>query len=209
MFITFNNKDLMNIWLCHCSIYKWLHDRSYKLLRKKHLYITIPILLINTVSAMIIYNLELLSTKNEVYVRITVGSLNLVCTLLNSIRDITKYSENSKLHSKYFDQWATLKNEIYFFLSDIEGLDDSESKDTFINLKSKYNDLIQNSPFIPNVIINEFKRKHVNRKIKYLPDIISNNFSIYENNEENGNNENNEENENNENNSYRLEISND
>ena len=56
---------LLKTWVSHAIVYKWLHDRSAKALFKKKLYISIPLLVLNTVSGVVVYKADSFMEKNQ------------------------------------------------------------------------------------------------------------------------------------------------
>lgn len=169
------NKDthrLLQIWSSHAATFKWLHDRSAKMLRSKNRSLMIPTLILNSVCGMMVYRTDLFKDSKTALVlfECIVGSLNLACVILNGVRDYSQYAEKAELHHQSFQQWARFKNEIY-----VELVAPSEEKvETFIiQMKIKYIDIINSTPTIPNDIIAFYEKEISNNKPGYtLPDII-------------------------------------
>tara|TARA_Y100000389_G_scaffold37455_1_gene31792 strand:+ start:3652 stop:4119 length:468 start_codon:yes stop_codon:yes gene_type:complete len=137
---------------------------------KLNLRLTYPILIINSVSGILIYSAHLFnkSDKTFLYFEIIVGSMNMLCVLLNSLKDKYKFSEMNELHSQSYNNWSKFKNDIYVELS-VPSLPLRE----FMNqMKQRYGEQMLIGPKIPNNIILEYEKKFDKEKYKYLPDII-------------------------------------
>lgn len=162
---------LLQIWSSHAATFKWLHDRSAKMLRSKSRALTIPTLILNSISGVMVYRTDLFNDSKLALIlfECIVGSLNIACVILNGVRDYSQYAEQAELHIQSFQQWARFKNEIY-----VELVAPSESLDTFIfQMKTKYIDMIDASPNIPNEIIAIYENEIGDNEEGYaLPDII-------------------------------------
>lgn len=162
---------LLQVWSCHAATFKWLHDRSAKKLQAKSRAITIPTLVLNAVSGVMIYRTEMFNESKLLLIlfECVVGSLNMACVILNGIRDYSQYAETAGLHRQSFQQWAKFKNEIY-----VELVAPSVPVDDFITqMKTKYVNMIDSSPNIPNDIIKTYESEIGDQEEGYtLPDII-------------------------------------
>ena len=162
---------LLQNWADHASTFKWLHDRSHKMLTKKSFSLSVPLLLLNTASGVLVYSTDRFN-KNEtslILFESFVGSLNILCVILTGIKDYCKYSERSELHVQSYKQWTKFKNDIY-----VELAVPTANTDTFLlQMKTKYADLISISPIIPNEIIDLYESEFADdAHSMMLPDII-------------------------------------
>jgi hypothetical protein len=164
---------LLKTWVSHAIVYKWLHDRSAKALFKKKLYISIPLLVLNTVSGVVVYKADSFMEKKEkmLIFEFTVGTINMFCVLLTGLKDYFGFGEKSELHIQSFQNWTKFKNEIY-----VEMCVPSMKSSEFVNqMKVRYVDLISYGPSIPNEIIEIYKKKYqpdIDDSEVALPDII-------------------------------------
>lgn len=169
--VNVDKHTLLQVWSSHAAAFKWLHDRSAKMLRTKSRALTIPTLILNSISGVMIYRTDLFSdSKVALFLfECIVGSLNIACVILNGVREYSQYAEKAELHHQSFQQWARLKNEIY-----VESVAPSKSLDTFIfQMKTKYIDIIDAAPNIPNEIIAIYAKEFGDNEEGYaLPDII-------------------------------------
>jgi hypothetical protein len=170
---------LLKIWASHCSVFRWLHDRSAKDMKQRYMRITIPILVFNTLSGMAIYNTKYFTNiglSNNTF-QFLIGTLNVLCAILNGVRDITRYSELEQLHILSSLRWTKLKNELYVELivpqEDAHHHTNSTKDENFQKIKILYNELMQSSPTIPNFVISKFVKKFKHKSIFVeLPDIV-------------------------------------
>lgn len=166
-----DKKMLLEIWSSHAATFKWLHDRSAKKLHSQNLGLTIPILILNSFSGIMVYRTDLFNNSKVglIIFECVVGSLNIACVILSGIRDYSQYGEKSELHKQSFKQWTKFKSDIY-----VELVAPSVSLDTFIfQMKTKYTDMVDASPNIPNEIIELYEKEIGDKEEGYaLPDII-------------------------------------
>lgn len=136
-----------------------------------YLCVTIPILVLNTFSGTAIYNTEFFerSGVDKLTFQFFIGTLNLLCVILNGVRDMTEFSELNKLHVLARNRWGNLKNDIYIQLLVPDKTDDAIQ---FDKIKILYNELIQTSPIIPDSIISTFIKTFKNHSFVELPDIV-------------------------------------
>jgi hypothetical protein len=164
---------LLKTWASHAIVYKWLHDRSAKSLFRKKLFISVPLLILNTVGGVLVYKADsfMTSNKNLLIFECTVGSINMLCVLLSGLKDYFGFGERSELHVQSFQNWTKFKNEIYVELS-IPSISES---DFLSQMKVRYVDLISYGPRVPNEIIDVYVKKFgkdIEDSILPLPDII-------------------------------------
>jgi hypothetical protein len=163
-------KQLLEVWSSHAATYKWLHDRSAKKLKKNSVNISIPVLILNSLSGLLIYRTENFSNSKSglLIFELLVGSLNILCVILTGIRDYCKYGEQSELHRQSFHRWSKFKNEIY-----VELVAPSVPLDTLLfQMKTKYIDMIASAPTIPNEILKMYEKEVDIESGATLPDII-------------------------------------
>tara|TARA_B100001094_G_scaffold333212_1_gene409540 strand:+ start:5379 stop:5957 length:579 start_codon:yes stop_codon:yes gene_type:complete len=166
----FEEIDLLNKWINHAAVFKWLHDRSSKYLSKWNKMICIPILIMNTVSGMAIYSANLFKNNNTYFLlfELVIGSLNIICLILSGLKDHCKYGEKTELHIQSYKQWTKFKNDIY-----VELVVPSTNIKQFVSeMKTRYIDLITMSPYIPNNIIDEYEKEIGINGWTALPDIL-------------------------------------
>lgn len=99
---------LLKTWASHAIVYKWLHDRSAKSLFRKKLFISVPLLILNTVGGVLVYKADSFMTtdKRLLIFECTVGTINMLCVLLSGLKDYFGFGEKSELHVQYFQNWA-------------------------------------------------------------------------------------------------------
>lgn len=171
-----NKRILLETWGEHATVFKWLHFRASITLKRKAFSLSIPILVLNTVSGGIIYNTELFNnSKNSLLIfELIVGSLNMVCAILSGIRDYCRFGELGELHEQCYQNWTRFKNELNVELALVE----EKNLNTFLlNMKSRYIELITSSPTIPLSVIKRFEKEFQNVEIE-LPDIVNGKSSI-------------------------------
>lgn len=159
---------LLQKWKFECGLYIWLHNYNsehYKFIDKL---LAIPALVINAITTTTIFSS--LNIENNRHILISIGSLLIIGTFLQSIRDfinIKKQIHNNITTSK---QYQILMNDINEQLNQ-EPQDRTNGKDFLKKINKQRNDIVLESPFISNRSWN-----------KLIIKIKNGNFILLENN---------------------------
>lgn len=159
---------LLQKWKFECGLYIWLHNYNsehYKFVDKL---LAIPALVINAITTTTIFSS--LNIENNRHILISIGSLLIIGTFLQSIRDfinIRKQIHNNITTSK---QYQILMNDINEQLNQ-EPQDRTNGKEFLKKINKQRNDIVLESPFISNRSWN-----------KLIIKIKNGNFILLENN---------------------------
>lgn len=167
---TREQEQLLVNWAEKSSGYHWLHTRSVNYYKKKNKYISLPASIFAYLaggSSFLMYNVETISQYSSIFI----GFCGILAGILSNIHDMMRYKEESEKHRISALAFLAFFRDISVELS----LEPKyrENPITYITLKRLEMDrLMEQSPTIPDEIINDFKVQFKYVSIK-KPDIIN------------------------------------
>lgn len=152
---TSKKESLLKFWQEECRIYNWLHDQNSLYYTKLDKCLSIPALLISAITSTAIFSN--LGTDNNKEVLITLGSLLVIGTFLQSVRDFLNTHDLIHKHSNSSKIYLSIANDIEEQLS--QEREEREKSKVFIHkIKVRKNDIIRNSPRISSGTWNKLKK---------------------------------------------------
>ena len=171
---------LLASWAEKAICLRWIHDRSSKFFYKLNMIISIPTILLSTISGTATFSLGKHWCDFEYY-SIIIGSSSLITSCLIGLQTYLKYNEISEKHRMssllYMTYYREISNELIL---------PRHHRDNYLEyLKVKrieFDRILKDSPCIPQKIIKQFKIKFKNYSLN-KPDIANgmNNIKIYKN----------------------------
>lgn len=165
-------ENLLRGWADKARCYSWMHTESSKFYRKMNYSFTIPCILLSTVTGSA--NFMVSGTEGgggDYYTTITLGCMNLFTAMLMSTNQFLKLPE-------YTDRHKTAANGYSKFLRNVKtqlalDVQDREPGVQFVSMCQKeFDTLTEQSPYIPDTIIVQFKMEFKDATIQ-MPDIIT------------------------------------
>lgn len=152
---TSKKESLLKFWQEECRIYNWLHDQNSLYYTRLDKCLSIPALLISAITSTAIFSN--LGTDNNKEVLITLGSLLVIGTFLQSVRDFLNTHELIHKHLNTSKIYLSIANDIEEQLS--QEREEREKSKVFIHkIKIRKNDIIRNSPRISSGTWNKLKK---------------------------------------------------
>jgi hypothetical protein len=165
-------EDILKSWGEICACYRWLHDRSHRKYRRKSIFLNLPIILLSTITGTANFasgNFE--DPEDLFYLQITLGTINILTSMISSISQYLKISEFTEAHRITAIAYGKLSRLIRVELS-LPTADRNMSGLKFLKkCRQDLDDLLEQSPEIPLGILEEFKKKFQNSTI-VIPEII-------------------------------------
>ena len=166
---TDQTEELLVGWADVSACYKWLHEDSYRKYSKKNYYFAVPIIVLSTLSGTLSVSISGYVPDNFVsYAQAGIGAVNIFTGVLTTLQSLFKYAQLSEAHNNVSIGWSKLQRNIAIALSvDRNSRGDADS---FIKIcRSEYDRLIEQSPSIPEDVIQKFKdvyQKQQQRKVE-------------------------------------------
>jgi hypothetical protein len=152
-------EDLLVGWADIAACYKWLHESSFRKLSRKNSWYTIPVIVLSTLTGAA--NLSLGTFVPADFTNVAqagIAGVNIVVGILMTLQTKFRYAEDSETHFNVSLGWSKLQRNIAIELS----VDRQHRKeaDYFIrNCRTDYDRLLEQSPTIPEEVIELFKQE--------------------------------------------------
>ena len=176
---------LLAKWSDFAACYRWLHDRTEKKLSRKNNCITIPVIILSTITGTLSVGLNGLvgnSPDIQHYAQVGIGAVSLFTGILTTLGNFFRYAQNSEAHRVAAVSWGKLNRSISVELA--QRPDDRMDSLEFLAICREILDrLIEQSPAIPDDIINKFEIEFESQEDLARPDILNNleHTSVYDN----------------------------
>jgi hypothetical protein len=166
---------LLAKWSDFAACYRWLHDRTEKQLSNSNNCITIPVIILSTITGSASVGLSGLvgdDPSTQKYAQISIGMVSLITAIMTTLGNFFRFAQNSEAHRVAAVQWGKFNRMISSELAQKPN-DRMDSLD-FINLcKQDLDRLIEQSPQIPDNIIKHFDKEFNDTIDLKKPDICN------------------------------------
>jgi hypothetical protein len=165
---TEEQEDLMEKWADMAACYRWLHDRCEKLYSKNNMSITIPVIILSTLTGTASVGLNGLVGDNpdtQKYAQVGIGVVSLIAGILTTLGNFLRYAQLSESNRVAGISWGKFQRQIAVELS-LHPNDRLDSMDFIKICRAELDRLIEQSPPIPDDVINAFMKE-----FKDLPDL--------------------------------------
>ena len=185
---TSEQETLLAKWSDYASCYRWLHDRTEKKLSNYNNAITIPVIILSTVTGTASVGLTGLVgdiPNGQKYGQVAIGIVSLFTAILTTLGNFFRYAQNSEAHRVSAVSWGKFNRLIAVELA--QKPDDRMDSLDFIGLcRQDLDRLIEQSPQIPDDIIENFEKEFEHEQDLERPDICNNleHTTVYNNNKE-------------------------
>jgi len=169
-------EKLLAKWSDYAACYRWLHDRSEKKFSVYNNSITIPVIILSTITGTASVGLTGLVgdiPNGEKYGQIAIGIVALFTGILTTLGNFFRYAQNSEAHKVSAVSWGKFNRLIAVELA--QKPDDRLDSLDFINIcRQDLDRLIEQSPQIPDDIIKSFEKEFDHEQDLARPDICNN-----------------------------------
>ena len=164
-------EQLLVGWADIATCYKWLHDQSYRMFEKKNFSFSIPIIILSTVTGTLSVGMTSIVPEEWVHTaQIAVGGINIFTGIISTLQNFFHYAQLSEAHLNAGIGWSKLQRNIAIELSVDRKF--RKDADTFIRVcRADYDRLLEQSPTVPDKVINLFKTTFKKNKELIRPDI--------------------------------------
>jgi hypothetical protein len=151
------NEMILVEWCDIAQCYKWMNSRSHSKYSTLNALYTIPTIVLSTVTGTASFAQSSLSTIQQKYTIMIIGTVNIFIGIINTIHQYLKIAELNESHRVSAISWDKYARNIRIELAKAP----SERMDAghFLKLnRQEYDRLMETSPAIPQEIVNEFMR---------------------------------------------------
>jgi hypothetical protein len=166
------DEQILKQWSDISICYKWLHNQSYMKHRRVFLFMTIPVIVISTITGTANFAQEQLAEQYRSTFLMVVGSLNILVGIISTIMQFIKVNELKEAHNMSVKNWDKYHRNIQLeLMKNPENRTDKKSMLEFA--KKEFDRLIDLSPEIPTDVIKMFQYKFKDNQL-FKPDICDN-----------------------------------
>jgi hypothetical protein len=165
---------LMGKWADVAGCYRWLHDRSEKKYTKANMYITIPVIILSTLTGTANFALDSFIEKDNYaaksYAQATIGGISIFAGILTTLGNFLRFAQGSEAHRVSSVAWGKFQRQITVEIS-IHPNDRMDCMDFLHICRQDLDRLIEQSPPVPDDIIEMFEKEFKDVPNLNRPDI--------------------------------------
>ncbi len=169
---TREQEQLMAEWSDIAACYRWLHDRTEKHFSSKNSAITIPVIILSTLTGTANFALGSFISEEpqKTYAQAGIGAVSIFAGILSTLGTFFKFAQNSEANRVASIAWGKFQRLLAVELA-INPDDRIEAMDFLKICRNDLDRLIEQSPAIPDVVIKEFEEEFKDMPNLKRPDI--------------------------------------
>jgi hypothetical protein len=172
---TKEQENLMAEWSDIAGCYRWLHDRCEKKYSKLNMGITIPVIILSTLTGTANFALDgFIPADNQdmkKYAQAGIGAVSIFAGILTTLGNFLRYAQGSESHRVAGIAWGKFQRQIAVELA-IHPNERLDSMDFLKICRAELDRLIEQSPAIPDDVIREFMSEFKDKKDIKKPEIV-------------------------------------
>ena len=161
-------------WADIAASYRWMHDKCEKKMAKSNMWITVPVIVLSTLTGSANFMLQSVIPPSDInsqkYAQIAIGSVSIFTGILTTLGNFFRYAQNSESNRVASIAWGKFQRQISIELA-LHPKERIDSMDFLKICRSDLDRLIEQSPPIPDDIIEEFEKEFEDIKNFKRPDI--------------------------------------
>lgn len=159
--------------LCdQAKAYAWMHDRSYRTMRRRSFIFVIPVIIINILTSSATFGLaQYVSENDQKWLNVGVGSLNILAAILAAVDKLYGYSERVGMHKAAMNAWTKLGTSLECELA-LPREQRTPSEIFWKTCRNEFDRLLEIAPIVPHHIITAFRRMFGQRLHFSVPVVV-------------------------------------
>jgi len=171
---------LLKSWAEVASSYRWMHNQAYMSYKKKNLLFMIPLIVMSTVTGTANFAQSSFPEVIRPNVPQIIGAINLISAILTTIYQFLKISEFMESHRISSINYGKLARTLTVELN-LPVKDRTTGGAECVKVsRTEIDRLIEQSPSIPNAVLNEYETKFTGKGLSEPEIIVINNVDVYE-----------------------------
>ena len=171
---TKQQEQLMAEWADKAGCYRWLHDRCEKKYSLMNMWITIPVIILSTLTGTANFAIDGFVPDGDEelkkYIQAGIGGVSIFAGILTTLGNFLRFAQGSESHRVAGIAWGKFQRQIAVELA-INPNDRLDCMDFLKICRAELDRLIEQSPPIPDDVINEFKKEFEDKKDVKKPEI--------------------------------------
>lgn len=160
-------------WADIAGCYRWMHDRCEKISARSNLLITIPVIVLSTLTGSANFMMQNLVGDDkdaQKYAQIGIGGVSIFTGILTTLGNFFRYAQNSEANRVASIAWGKFHRQVAVELR-LHPKERIDSMDFLKICRADLDRLIEQSPPIPDVVIAAFEKEFKDRSSLQKPDI--------------------------------------
>jgi hypothetical protein len=185
---TKQQEQLMAEWSDKAGCYRWLHDRCEKKYNAWNMSITIPVIILSTLTGTANFALDGFISPDDQdakkYAQAGIGAVSIFAGILTTLGNFLRFAQGSESHRVAGIAWGKFQRQIAVELA-IAPKDRIDCMDFLKICRAELDRLIEQSPPIPDDVIKQFKKEFEDKPNVKKPEICDGmeHTSIFDNRE--------------------------
>lgn len=151
-----SEEELLAKWADKATCYRWMHDKAEKMYSRQNMIITIPVIVLSTLTGTANFGLSsMVPTNLQSYAQLGIGGVSLITGIISTIGNFLRYAQGMEAHRGAAISWGKLHRKISVELS-LPRAQRESPMDFLLVCRSELDRLIEQSPSIPDSIIGDF-----------------------------------------------------
>ena len=170
---TKEQEQLMAEWADIAACYRWMHDKYEKQATLSNLWITVPVIVLSTLTGSASFVMNSLvgdDPSANKYAQIGIGGVSIFTGILTTLGNFFRYAQSSEANRVASISWGKFQRQIAIELA-LHPNDRIDSMDFLKFCRSELDRMIEQSPQIPDNVIEQFEKEFVNTPNLKKPDI--------------------------------------
>lgn len=175
-------------WSDKAGCYRWLHDRCEKKYSRLNMGITIPVIILSTLTGTANFALDGFISPDDQdakkYAQAAIGAVSIFAGILTTLGNFLRFAQGSESHRVAGIAWGKFQRQIAVELA-IAPKDRIDCMDFLKICRAELDRLIEQSPPVPDDVIAEFKKEFEDKPEVKKPEICDGmeHTSVYDNRE--------------------------
>lgn len=161
-------------WADKAGCYRWLHDRCEKKYSMMNMWITIPVIILSTLTGTANFALDgFIPPEDEnmkKYAQAAIGGVSIFAGILTTLGNFLRFAQGSEAHRVAGIAWGKFQRQIAVELA-ISPKDRIDCMDFLKICRAELDRLIEQSPPVPDDVITEFKKEFDDKPTVKKPEI--------------------------------------
>jgi hypothetical protein len=154
-------EELMAAWADIAACYRWMHDKSEKRFSHLNLSMSIPIIILSTLTGTANFGIDSIVGDNPIhkkYASFAIGSASLIAGILGTLGNFLRFAQFQESHRVASVSWGKFQRLVAVELA-LHPNDRADCMDFLKLCRAELDRLIEQSPAIPPGVVHEFEKK--------------------------------------------------
>ena len=170
---TKEQEELMAGWSDIASCYRWMHDRCEKIMAKNNMMITVPVIILSTLTGSANFITSSLVGDDAQMSKLTqigIGGVSIFTGILTTLGNFFRYAQTSESHRVASIAWGKFQRQLAVELA-LHPRERIDCMDFLKICRAELDRMIEQSPPIPDKVIHQFEEEFKDIPTLKRPDI--------------------------------------